>query len=145
MKILSIYFAFVCAAFASDTQVCLWRESRDAVTKVRQFSFFVVSHDAIKQMLEEEARGESDQSGESSQKLPADGWAYLIALHGEATRYEKGRILVAVGHDALEISSGHISVDLSKKQIEIDLVILERGEARSFPGNGRFTFTTRSS
>lgn len=109
---------------------------------MQQIRFAVVSGQNVKDMLDAEARGDREASRRLAEQLPEDAWGYLIALHGTGPRYAKERILIVVGHDALEVSSGYVVLTRESQQIEIQLRVKKDGEEQDFQGNGVFKFST---
>ncbi|MDP3069013.1 MAG: hypothetical protein Q8N18_01935 [Opitutaceae bacterium] len=145
MKLLSLFLLAANIAIASDIRAFLWQESRDEKTREPQYGFFVAS-EAVKEVMEADAAGDSKKVERLSQKVPPDAWLFAVMLKGEAKQYSKEKISIARidGHESVVIVSGTIEAERAKRVVKIDLKIKSDGKTVSFPGNGTYTVSVLS-
>jgi hypothetical protein len=92
-------------------------------------------------VLEAGARHDEKAAEKIAAKVPKDAWDYILALNGEATRYSKEKITLAVPGpcgEILKIASGTVEVDRKKNTVSIDLKVEDEGRVVAFKGNGVF-------
>jgi len=143
MKRIALLLILTLTACAA-TDVCLfhWQEARDKKSGEKLFGFFLAP-EAVRRVLEAEAKGDAKAAETLARGLPEGAWNYGLVLKGELNAYSKESIALfepSPCGSLLTLFSGSVDVDRQAGIVRVALKVTQDGKIIDFVGNGVYHF-----